>query len=47
MSKEVTTNAGKYNRRIIIYQVVDEKDKDGFPVKTEVQVLKTDRKSVV
>ena len=41
MSKEITTNAGKYNRRIIIYQVVDEKDKDGFPVKTEVQVLKT------
>ena len=41
MSKEITTNAGKYNRRITIYQVIDGKDKDGFPDKTEVQVLQT------
>lgn len=41
MSKDIITNAGKYNRRITIYQVVNGKDSAGFPVKTEVQVLQT------
>ena len=34
-------NAGKYNRRIIIYEVVESKDSAGFPQKTEVIVLTT------
>lgn len=34
-------NAGKYNRKIIIYQVVESKDKDGFPIKVETEVLTT------
>lgn len=28
-------NAGKYNKKIIIYKLIDGKDKDGFPVQTE------------
>lgn len=32
-------NAGKYNRRISIYQVEIGKDKQGFPVKTRTLVL--------
>lgn len=32
-------NAGKYNKRITIYQVVETKDSDGFPVKTETTIL--------
>ena len=34
-------NAGKYNRRIIIYEVVKTKDNAGFPIDTEIIVLKT------
>lgn len=33
------TNAGKYNKRITIYQVVKTKDKDGFPVEQKQIVL--------
>lgn len=33
-------NAGKYNKRIKIYQVIKETDADGFQVDTEVEVLK-------
>lgn len=32
-------NAGKYNRKITIYQETITKDPDGFPVKTETVVL--------
>ena len=32
-------NAGKYNRRITIYQLVQGKDKDGFPADVEIPVL--------
>lgn len=32
-------NAGKYNKRISIYQVSISKDKQGFPVKTRTLVL--------
>lgn len=41
MSKSNMINAGKYNRRIVIYEVVTSKDKDGFPIKTENVVLTT------
>ena len=34
-------NAGKYNRKIIIYQVIQTKDNDGFPIKVEQEVLST------
>lgn len=34
-------NAGKYNRRIAIYQVVRGKDADGFPADVETVVLNT------
>lgn len=34
-------NAGKYNRKIIIYQVVQTKDNAGFPIKVEQEVLTT------
>ena len=34
-------NAGKYNRRIVIYEIVEEKDADGFVDTVEVEVLKT------
>lgn len=36
-----TVNAGKYNRRIVIYKVLKGKDKDGFPEDLEVEVLRT------
>lgn len=32
-------NAGKYNKRITIYSIVEEEDKDGFKVKTEAVIL--------
>ena len=32
-------NAGKYNRLITIYQVIQLKDNDGFPIKEEVVIL--------
>ena len=34
-------NAGKYNRKIVIYKVVEGKDADGFPVNTETVILTT------
>ena len=34
-------NAGKYNKKIIIYQVVDDKDSGGFPLQVEQEVLTT------
>lgn len=34
-------NAGDYNKKIIIYEVVKGKDKDGFAVEQEKEVLKT------
>lgn len=34
-------NAGKYNKKIVIYQLVDGKDSAGFPVQTEQVVLTT------
>ena len=34
-------NAGKYNKKIVIYQIVDDKDKDGFPIVVEQEVLTT------
>lgn len=32
-------DAGKYNKKITIYQVIEEEDNQGFPVQTEVVVL--------
>lgn len=32
-------DAGKYNKKITIYQVVETKDADDFPVKTETVIL--------
>ena len=32
-------NAGEYNKRIVIYTVKEEEDKDGFKVKTETVIL--------
>ena len=34
-------NAGKYNRKITIYQIVPGKDSDGFPIDTEFVILQT------
>lgn len=34
-------NAGKYNKRIVIYSVANGEDADGFPKKKEIVVLKT------
>jgi SPP1 family predicted phage head-tail adaptor len=34
-------NAGKYNRRIIIYKVVKSKDSAGFPITTQQTILTT------
>ena len=34
-------NAGKYNRKIIIYNIVQSKDSAGFPIKTENVILTT------
>ena len=34
-------NAGKYNKRITIYQLIQGKDKDGFPADVEMPVLTT------
>jgi len=39
--KSSLINAGKYNRRILIYQVVKGKDADGFPADVEIEVLRT------
>lgn len=32
-------DAGKYNKKIRIYQVVEEEDNQGFPITTEVEIL--------
>ena len=32
-------NAGEYNKRITIYSIVEEEDKDGFKVKNEAVIL--------
>ena len=34
-------NAGDYNKKIIIYEVVKTKDSDGFPVEEEKEILTT------
>lgn len=34
-------NAGKYNRKIIIYNIVQSKDSAGFPITTENVILTT------
>lgn len=34
-------NAGKYNKKIIIYQVTNGEDADGFPINTETSILTT------
>ena len=34
-------NAGKYNRQIVIYQVTEGKDADGFPDNVETVILTT------
>ena len=39
MSK--TVNAGKYNRKIVIYEILDGVDKEGFPAKVEYEFLTT------
>lgn len=39
--KNNVLNAGKYNRKIVIYQVVEGKDADGFPVNVETKILTT------
>lgn len=40
MSKSIMLNAGKYNKKIVIYSVVTGEDADGFPTKEEEIVLK-------
>lgn len=39
MSRSKMINAGKYNRKIVIYQVTKTKDKDGFPIETKTVIL--------
>ena len=39
--KNNVLNAGKYNRRIVIYQVTEGKDADGFPANVETEILTT------
>lgn len=39
--KSNVINAGKYNRRITIYQVTQGKDADGFPANVETVILNT------
>ena len=34
-------NAGKYNRRIVIYKVVEGVDQDGFPAQVNEEILTT------
>ena len=41
MSKSKMINAGKYNRKIIIYKVIQAKDNAGFPINVEQEVLTT------
>ena len=39
MSTGKMINAGKYNRKIVIYQVVESKDNEGFPIKVQTEIL--------
>lgn len=39
MNKQI--DAGKYNKKITIYQVIDTEDSQGFPIKSTVVVLET------
>ena len=39
--KSSMINAGKYNRKIVIYQVTEGKDADGFPANVETVILTT------
>ena len=39
--KNNVLNAGKYNRQIVIYQVTEGKDADGFPANIETVILTT------
>jgi len=39
MSK--TVNAGKYNRKIVIYEIVEGTDSEGFPANVESEILTT------
>lgn len=41
MRKNTVLNAGKYKRKIVIYQVVEGKDADGFPANVETEILTT------
>ena len=34
-------NAGKYNKKISIFKIVNVKDSDGFPIENEVTILDT------
>ena len=34
-------NAGKYNRKIVIYQIVEGIDQDGFPTQVNFEILTT------
>lgn len=34
-------NAGKYNRKIVIYEVIEGVDDDGFPTQVDIEILKT------
>ena len=39
ISYKLTSNAGDYNKKIVIYQVTKTKDSAGFPIETETVVL--------
>lgn len=39
VEQSLVKNAGKFNKRITIFRVIHGKDKDGFPVDTEEDVL--------
>lgn len=41
MRKNTVLNAGKYKRKIVLYQVVEGKDADGFPANVETEILTT------
>ncbi len=34
-------NAGKYNKKIVIYEIIDSKDSAGFPIQVEQEILTT------
>ena len=37
--EQILNNAGKYNRKITIYQVIDTEDSQGFPIESKEVVL--------